>query len=178
MSVSAPELGPQDWLRQSEALSSLTIEERPGSDAPSQARELYKVDLQAASSSPLSPQMQSLHGPAAPSDSSGADCSMSRAVSARPFSTQHSADLQRAGHPQDYALPWLEVSEASAASHVSGDVVSDQVPLEGQMSEAGQVQMDGVQPLSNPFSGQQQPPAPQAWTFQASGKQGMSLLDM
>ncbi len=173
--ASPPDLAPQDWLRQSEALSSLTLK-APGSGVP--ARELYRVDLQAASSSPQSPNMPPRHGLPALADMSRADSSLTRAVSARPFSIQQSSDVQKAAHPQGSALPWLEVTEASAASDATEDVIRDQgFPL-GQGSSAGQVQMGDKQPMKNPFGGQGQPASPQAWTFQAGGQQGMSLLDM
>ncbi len=50
--ASAPGLAPQDWLRQSEALGSLRLQ-GSGTDAPSQGRDLYRVDLQV--STDLSP---------------------------------------------------------------------------------------------------------------------------
>ena len=175
-SPSAPDLAPQDWLRQSEALSSLTLK-GPGSGVP--ARELYRVDLQAASSSsPLSPNMQPRHGSAAPADMSRADSSLTRAVSARPFSIQQSVDVHKPARPQEGALPWLEVSEGTAAPNATADGVRDQDSPVGQESSAGQVQTGTMQPLKNPFAGQEQPASPQAWTFQAGGQQGMSLLDM
>lgn len=46
--ASAPAPAPQEWLKQSEALSSLSSlsMQGPVSDVASQGRELYKVDLQ------------------------------------------------------------------------------------------------------------------------------------
>ena len=176
-SVSAPDFAPQDWLRQPDALSSLTLQ-GPGSVARPQARELFKVDLQAGSNSPLSPQMQPVQGSAAPPDMSRADSCLTRAVSARPFSIQHSVDVQKAAHPQGDALPWLEVSEASAASVAKADAVTDQEYPIGQESKAGRMQAGDVRLVQNPFAGRVQPSSPEAWTFQASGQQGKSLLDM
>lgn len=174
-SASAPDLAPQDWLRQFEALGSLNLK---GSDVPPPAREFYKVDLQASSSSPLSPQMQQMQGLAAPADLPRAASCLTRAVSARPFSIQQSIDIHKAAHPQESTLPWLEVSEAGAAPTATADTVKDHDSPLGQESKAEQMQVGDTQPLTNPFAGQEQPSSAEAWTFQATGQQGMSLLDM
>ena len=174
-SASAADSAPRDWLRQFGALGSLSLK---GSDVPPQARELYQVDLQASSSSPLSPQMQQMQGSAAPAGMPRADSCLARAVSARPFSIQQSIEIHKAAHPQENALPWLEVSEAGAAPTAKADAVKGQASPQGQETKAEQLQVSGTQPLANPFAGQGQPSSAQAWTFRAPGQEGMSLLDM
>jgi len=130
-----------------------------------------------ASSSPLSP-LQSRHASAALSENLGAGCDMSRAVSAKPFSIQHSIDMHKVAYPQQHALAWLQVSEPSACQHGKADAVSDQSPQTQQEDKEGQLQLGKRTPLKTPFSGQEKPSSPQNWAFQPSGKQGMSLLDM
>lgn len=130
-----------------------------------------------ASSSPLSP-LQSRHASAALSENLGAGCDMSRAVSAKPFSIQHSVDMHKVAYPQQHALPWLQVSEPSACQHGKADAVSDHSPQTQQEDKEGQLQLGKRTPLKTPFSGQEKPSSPQNWAFQPSEKQGMSLLDM
>ncbi len=137
--------------------------------------ELY--GLVQASSSPLSP-LQSRHPSAALSENLGAGSDMCRAVSAKPFSIQHSMDMHKAAYPQQHALPWLEVSESSACQHGKADAVSDQSPQTQREDKEGQLQLGKHTSLKNPFSEQEKPSSPQDWAFQPSGKQGMSLLDM
>ena len=177
VSGSAPDSAPQGWLGQPEALSSLHLK-GPASVARPQARELFRVDLQAASSSPLAPQTHPVRGSAAQPDMTRADFYLTRAVSARPFSIQHSFDVQKAAHPQGDALPWLEVTEAGAALNAEADAVNDRDSPPGHESKAGRMQASGVGVVQNPFAGQAQPSSPEAWAFQASGQQGKSLLDM
>ena len=122
----------------------------------------------------------SRHASAALSGDAARAFSIGRAVSAKPFSIQHSAELSKGNHTEDHALPWLEVKQSSASQHVEAqDPRQLEASLGGQSSRADQLQLQlpVIEPLRNPFSDQASSPAPQ-WTFRPDARQNLSLLDM
>ena len=134
------------------------------------------------SSSPLSPPvstsgfMASQHTSASPPDSLTAGCSMSKAVSAKPFSIQHSAEAMKPAQSHDYALPWLDVTASDATQQSDAEDVARGPGRRTENSQAPHLDLQNGQLYEHPFAESRGAPASHEWAFKTS--QSLSLLDM
>ena len=139
-----------------------------------------------ASSSPLSPYLRSSGGLSSKQASASlpdglTDGGMSRAVSAKPFSVQHSTDVTRAAHAQDCALPWMHVRAPTAAplpADAHGAVSPELQDNIADRTEAGQLNADNSQAAERFLDYGGEPSPSPDWTFQLCEKQSPFLLDM
>ena len=101
---------------------------------------------------------------------------MSKAVSAKPFSIQHSAEAMKAAQSHDYALPWLDVAASDAAQQSGTPVVAEGAGGKREDSPAPQLDLQNGQLSGNPFAEGAVPSTSHEWAFKTS--QSLSLLDM
>ena len=101
---------------------------------------------------------------------------MSKAVSAKPFSIQHSAEAMKPAQSHDYALPWLDVTESDATQQSDAEGVAREPGKRTETSQAPQLDLQNGQLHENPFAESVGPPTSHEWAFKTS--QSLSLLDM
>ena len=153
----------------------------PGCIVIASVPRLTGLSMMQGSSSPLSPPvsssglMASKHGSVSPPDSLTAVYSISKAVSAKPFSIQHPAEGMKAAQSHDHALPWLDVTASDAAQQ---SVARDVARGPGGRTDDTPTQLDlqNGQLTASPFAERTGPSASHEWAFKTS--QSLSLLDM